>query len=59
MWAFRELYDKGLIYEAYRVMPYSWGAETLLSTRDPPRRRHPRSSRPSVDRCVRSHRSRR
>ncbi|MGI9601820.1 MAG: class I tRNA ligase family protein, partial [Acidimicrobiales bacterium] len=31
MWAFKELYDKGLVYEAYRVMPYSWGAETPLS----------------------------
>ncbi len=31
IWAFRQLYDKGLIYEAYRVMPYSWAAETPLS----------------------------
>ncbi len=31
MWAFKELHDKGLIYEAYKVMPYSWGAETPLS----------------------------
>lgn len=31
IWAFRQLYDKGLVYEAYRVMPYSWGAETPLS----------------------------
>ncbi len=31
MWAFNELYNKGLIYRAYRVMPYSWGAETPLS----------------------------
>ena len=31
MWAFKQLWDKGLIYEAYRVMPYSWGAETPLS----------------------------
>jgi len=31
IWAFKELWDKGLIYEAYRVMPYSWGAETVLS----------------------------
>ncbi len=31
MWAFKELFDKGLIYEAYRVVPYSWGAETPLS----------------------------
>ena len=31
MWAFKQLYDKGLLYEAYRVMPYSWGAETPLA----------------------------
>ncbi len=31
IWAFKQLWDKGLIYEAYRVMPYSWGAETPLS----------------------------
>ncbi|MFN0088870.1 MAG: isoleucine--tRNA ligase [Acidimicrobiales bacterium] len=31
MWAFKQLWDKGLVYEAYRVMPYSWGAQTPLS----------------------------
>lgn len=31
LWAFSELYKKGLIYESYRVMPYSWAAETPLS----------------------------
>jgi isoleucyl-tRNA synthetase len=31
LWAFKQLYDKGLVYEAYRVMPYSWAAETPLS----------------------------
>jgi isoleucyl-tRNA synthetase len=31
MWAFKQLWDKGLIYESHRVMPYSWGAETPLS----------------------------
>ncbi len=31
LWAFKQLYDKGLIFEAYRVMPYSWAAETPLS----------------------------
>lgn len=31
MWAFKQLYDKGLVYEAMRVMPYSWAAETPLS----------------------------
>jgi len=28
---FKELYNKGLIYEDYRVLPYSWAAETPLS----------------------------
>ena len=31
MWAFKQLWDKGLVYEAFKVMPYSWGAETPLS----------------------------
>lgn len=31
IWAFKRLYDMGLVYEANRVMPYSWGAETPLS----------------------------
>ena len=31
MWAFKQLHLKGLLYETYRVMPYSWGAETPLS----------------------------
>ncbi len=31
LWAFSQLYNKGLIFEAYRVMPYSWAAETPLS----------------------------
>ena len=28
---FKELYDKGLMYEDYRVLPYSWAAQTPLS----------------------------
>lgn len=28
---FKALYDKGLIYEDYRVLPYSWSAQTPLS----------------------------
>ena len=28
---FKGLYDKGLVYEDYRVLPYSWAAETPLS----------------------------
>ncbi len=31
MWAFKQLYDKGLLYEAYRVLPYCWECETPLS----------------------------
>jgi isoleucyl-tRNA synthetase len=31
LWAFKELYNKGLVYQAMRVMPYSWAAETPLS----------------------------
>jgi len=31
LWAFKELYKKGLIYESYRVMPYSWACETPVS----------------------------
>ncbi len=31
IWAFKQLWDKGLLYERYRVMPYSWAAETPLS----------------------------
>ena len=28
---FKDLYDKGLIYEGYRVQPYSWAAQTPVS----------------------------
>lgn len=28
---FKALYDKGLIYEGYRVQPYSWAAQTTVS----------------------------
>ncbi len=31
MWAFKALWDKGLLYEGTRVLPYSWAAETPLS----------------------------
>jgi len=31
MWAFKTLLDKGLIYEGFRVLPYSWALETPLS----------------------------
>jgi isoleucyl-tRNA synthetase len=31
IWAFKELWNKGLVYESMRVMPYSWAAETPVS----------------------------
>ncbi|WFW29925.1 MAG: isoleucine--tRNA ligase [Wolbachia endosymbiont of Menacanthus eurysternus] len=31
MWAFKQLYDKGLVYESIRVVPYSWACETPIS----------------------------
>ncbi len=31
LWAFKELYKKGLLYEDFRILPYSWAAETPLS----------------------------
>ncbi|HET6965364.1 MAG TPA: isoleucine--tRNA ligase [Acidimicrobiales bacterium] len=31
MWALKQLYDKGLLYEDYRVLPYCWECETPLS----------------------------
>ncbi|MCC6784291.1 MAG: isoleucine--tRNA ligase [Planctomycetes bacterium] len=31
MWAFKRLWEKGLVYEGFKVMPYSWAAETPLS----------------------------
>ena len=31
MWAFKQLWEKGLLYEDYRVLPYCWECETPLS----------------------------
>jgi len=31
MWAFKELHDKGLVYEGQRVMAYSWTLQTPVS----------------------------
>jgi isoleucyl-tRNA synthetase len=31
MWAFKTLWDKGLVYEGYRVLAYCWRCETPLS----------------------------
>ena len=30
-WVFRRLWDRGLIYRDFKVLPYSWGASTPLS----------------------------
>ncbi|MFW2339134.1 MAG: isoleucine--tRNA ligase [Acidimicrobiia bacterium] len=30
-WVFKRLWDKGLIYRDFKVLPYSWGATTPLS----------------------------
>lgn len=34
MWAFKTLYDKGLAYDGYRVLPYCWHDETPLSNHE-------------------------
>ena len=34
IWAFKQLYDKGLAYEGYRVLPYCWECETPLSIQE-------------------------
>ncbi|MBF6330151.1 isoleucine--tRNA ligase [Nocardia transvalensis] len=34
MWAFKTLYDKGLIYQGFRVLPYSWYEQTPLSNQE-------------------------
>ncbi|WP_314647951.1 isoleucine--tRNA ligase [uncultured Microbacterium sp.] len=34
LWAFKTLYDKGLAYEGYRVLPYCWRDETPLSAHE-------------------------
>lgn len=31
LWAFKQLWDKGLVYRDYRVVPYSWAVESPLS----------------------------
>jgi isoleucyl-tRNA synthetase len=30
-WVFKQLWDKGLVYQDFKVLPYSWGAATPLS----------------------------
>ena len=34
LWAFKTLFDKGLIYEGHRVLPYCWNDETPLSNHE-------------------------
>ncbi|BCK57039.1 isoleucine--tRNA ligase [Nocardia wallacei] len=34
MWAFKSLYDKGLVYQGFRVLPYSWYEQTPLSNQE-------------------------
>jgi isoleucyl-tRNA synthetase len=34
IWAFKQLWDKGLAYEGYRVLPYCWNDETPLSSHE-------------------------
>lgn len=34
MWAFKKLYEKGLIYQGYKVLPYSWSEQTPLSNQE-------------------------
>lgn len=34
MWAFKTLYDKGLIYKGHRVLPYCWHDRTPLSNHE-------------------------
>ncbi|HEY5783155.1 MAG TPA: isoleucine--tRNA ligase [Microlunatus sp.] len=34
LWAFKFLYDKGLVYEGLRVLPYCWNDETPLSNHE-------------------------
>ena len=34
IWAFKTLFDKGLVYEGQRVLPYCWNDETPLSNHE-------------------------
>ncbi|WHU56996.1 isoleucine--tRNA ligase [Trueperella pyogenes] len=34
IWSFKTLWDKGLVYEGYRVLPYCWNDETPLSNHE-------------------------
>ncbi|HYJ28040.1 MAG TPA: isoleucine--tRNA ligase [Nocardioides sp.] len=34
LWAFKQLHEKGLVYEGFRVLPYCWQDETPLSNHE-------------------------
>jgi isoleucyl-tRNA synthetase len=34
IWAFKQLHDKGLVYEGFRCLPYCWNDETPLSAHE-------------------------
>lgn len=34
VWAFKTLYDKGYVYEGFRVLPYCWNDQTPLSNHE-------------------------
>ena len=34
IWAFKSLYDKGLVYQGFRVLPYCWNDQTPLSNHE-------------------------
>src|ERR1700690_703821 len=34
MWAFKQLHDKGLIYQGFKVLPYCWRCETPLANHE-------------------------
>jgi isoleucyl-tRNA synthetase len=49
MWAFKQLHQKGLLYEGYKVLPYCWECETPLSNFET---RQDNSYRPRQDPAV-------
>ncbi|WP_163019165.1 class I tRNA ligase family protein, partial [Pseudomonas viridiflava] len=34
LWAWKQLWDKGLAYEGFRVLPYCWNDQTPLSNHE-------------------------
>jgi isoleucyl-tRNA synthetase len=49
LWAFKRLWDLGLIYEGFRVLPYSWAAQTPVSNFET---RMDNSTRPKQDPAI-------